>query len=244
MKERDYEVASYSFKYRGNMAYMLSFRDISERKEMRKKMMQAIIETEEMERRRFAQELHDGIGPLLSTTKLYLQWFNMPKAKLDKSVLISKMEETLEETILSLREISNNISPNTLLSFGLKVALKNFIGRINNVSGITFEYDCSIPERLEKQNEITIYRLICELINNSLKHSQAKNIKIFINGNDNSVEVNYEDDGKGFDVKEVMKENKGSGLVNIINSVESLGGQYKIMSAKGEGTRFEVHLNK
>ncbi len=241
--EKDYEVTSYSFRYKDNRAYMLSFRNISERKEVQKKVMQTIIETEEKERRRFAQELHDGIGPLLSTTKLYLQWFNMPKTKLDKSVIIAKMEETLEETILSLREVSNNISPNTLLSFGLKAALKNFIGRINNVSGIAFEYECKITERLEQQNEITVYRLICELINNSLKHSQAQSIKILIDGRDR-LEVNYEDDGKGFDVDAVMQENKGSGLVNIINRVESLGGKYKIKSAKGKGTQVQVHLNK
>jgi len=242
LREKDYEVASYSFKHKGIQSYMLTLRDISERKELHKKMMQTIIQTEEKERRRFAQELHDGIGPLLSTSKLYLQWYNKPKAKLDKSVIISKIEETLEETILSLREISNNISPNILLNFGLKAALKKFIGRIHSVSGMRFEYDCRLSNRLDQQNEITIYRLICELINNSIKHSQASVIKIVIHENER-LDICFEDDGKGFDVEMVIQEKKGSGLINIINRVKSLGGQYNIMSAEGAGTRVEVSLN-
>ncbi|WP_075590353.1 PAS domain S-box protein [Labilibacter marinus] len=241
--KRQYELTSSPLKYKGAKAFILIFRDVSERKEMQKKVMQTVIQTEEKERRRFAQELHDGIGPLLSTTKLYLQWFNKPQAKMDKGVIISKMEETLDETILSLREISNNISPNTLMTFGLESALRKFISRINNVSKIQINFNCVLQQRLEQQVEITIYRLVCELIHNSLKHSNAKTIKISIKDMD-IIDVCYMDDGDGFDVEHVIKQNKGSGLVNIINRVESLGGEHHISSKKGAGTKIEIGLNK
>jgi PAS domain S-box-containing protein len=237
----EYEVTLYPIKYKGTEAYMISFRDISERKGLQKKVMQTIIQTEEKERRRFAQELHDGIGPLLSTTKLYLQWFNKPQAKMDKAVIISKMEETLEETILSLREISNNISPKILVSFGLEAALRNFIGRLKNISGIEFEFDCQLSERPNAQNEITVYRLVCELIHNSIKHSQTNLIRIFINSND-KLTIRYEDEGVGFNVEQVMARQQGSGLVNIINRVEGLGGKLTIRSAEGNGIQVHVLL--
>ena len=238
---KDYELISYPVEFK--KTYMISFRDISERKQIQKRLMQTVMQTEEKERRRFAQELHDGVGPLLSTTKLYLQWFNKPQAKMDKDVIISKLEETLNETILSLREISNNISPNTLLSFGLKAALKNFISRINNASGIEFDYKCELSKRPAQENEVTIYRLVCELINNSLKHSKAKHIKINITDN-GMINVDYEDNGQGFNVDQVLKENKGSGIINIISRVQSLGGKYDIKSTKGKGTFVTVKLNK
>ncbi|TLX72160.1 PAS domain S-box protein [Labilibacter sediminis] len=237
----EYELNGYPVRYKGTNAIMITLRDLSTRKELQKKLLQTVIQTEEKERRRFAQELHDGIGPLLSTTKLYLQWFNKPKAKMDKKVIISKMEETLEETIASLREVSNNISPNTLMSFGLNTALKTFINRIRNVSHIEFIYENKLSSRLKEEYEITIYRLLCECINNSIKHAEAKLIKIEIVAND-FLDIFYSDDGKGFVVSDVINEKRGSGLVNMKTRIQSLGGQYQITSSPDNGTSINIRL--
>jgi signal transduction histidine kinase/DNA-binding NarL/FixJ family response regulator len=239
----DFELNAYPLKYKGLKAIMISFRDISARKALQYKVMQTIIQTEEKERRRFAQELHDGIGPLLSTTKLYLQWLNKPELKMDKQTIIAKMEETLEETIASVREVSNNISPNTLISFGLNTALNKFINRIANASQIHFQYANHLSQRLPSNLEISIYRLLCECINNSLKYAEAKNIKIHIRDND-SIKINYIDDGKGFDVIKTFNESKGSGLLNMKNRVETLGGSFIIESTIGSGMNIEVTFKK
>ena len=97
LSNKYYELKAYPILFKNRNAAIITLRDISARKEALKKEMQTIILTEEKERRRFAQELHDGIGPLLSTTKLYLQWFNKPNANIDKGTIVSKMEETIEE---------------------------------------------------------------------------------------------------------------------------------------------------
>ncbi len=236
-------IEGYPIKFKGIQAFMISFNNISERKEMQKEVMRTIIQTEEKERRRFAQELHDGVGPLLSTAKLYLQWFNKPASKMDKGVIISKIEETLEETLISIREISNNISPNTLVTFGLNTALKTFINRIKNASAIQFKYKNSLNVRLNEQLEVTIYRLLCELINNSIKYAEARKINVEISQN-STVNINYCDDGKGFNVAEAMDSRKGMGLMNMSTRVQSLGGQYVINSSPGMGTKVSVKLLK
>ncbi len=237
-----YELKGYVLNYKGEDCIRITLRDISVKKEMEKKVIQTIIQTEEKERKRFAQELHDGIGPLLSTTKLYLQWFNKPESKMDKGIIISKMEETLEETVTSIREISNNLSPNTLNSFGLGAALKTFINRIRNVSDIDFIYINKLNKRLNDQLEITIYRLVCELINNSIKHSEAQKVNIQIEEND-EIDISYSDDGKGFNVSEKIKEHKGAGLINLSTRIQSLGGVYKIDSYPGKGTKVHIKLS-
>ncbi len=237
-----FELKGYTLNYKGEECVRITLRDISAKKETEQKVIQTIIQTEEKERRRFAQELHDGIGPLLSTTKLYLQWFNKPESKMDKGIIISKMEETLEETVASIREISNNLSPNTLNSFGLSAALKTFINRIRNVSDINFNYNNKLNKRLDEHIEITIYRLICELINNSIKHSEAQKVNIIIEEQED-IEITYNDDGKGFDVVEKIQSGKGAGLMNLSTRVQSLGGLYNIDSKPGKGTKVHIKLN-
>ncbi|MBS2100656.1 response regulator [Carboxylicivirga linearis] len=239
--DRSFELRSYPINNKSKNAAMISLRDISARKEARKKEMQTIILTEEKERRRFAQELHDGIGPLLSTTKLYLEWFDKPNANINKSIIINKMKETIEETFDSIQEISNNISPNTLNSFGLDTAIQKFIQRLKNVSEIEFKYSNSFKSRLNTQLEITIYRIFCELINNSLKYANAKLISMKIESN-HGVKLIYYDNGIGFKLTEINKKGNGFGISNIKARVLSLGGLFEMTSEPGKGTHVKINL--
>jgi signal transduction histidine kinase len=223
--------------FQGTDALLLIMRDLTERKETEKKVLQAIIQTEESERRRFAQELHDGIGPLLSTAKLYLQWILKPNAKIDTEVALHKIEETLEETIASVREVSNNLSPNTLVNFGLEAAIKTILERINDISDISCKLNVDIDQRLPFDLEATIFRIVGESINNSIKHARAKNINIQINKTESVVYVNYQDDGVGFDVESVMKASKGNGLSNMKSRVVSMGGEIELVSHIDFGTK-------
>jgi len=234
---KSFEMNGHAIHFQGTDALLLIMRDLTERKETEKKVLQAIIQTEESERRRFAQELHDGIGPLLSTAKLYLQWILKPNAKIDTEVALHKIEETLEETIASVREVSNNLSPNTLVNFGLEAAIKTILERINEISDISCKLNVDIDQRLPFDLEATIFRIVGESINNSIKHARARNINIQINKTDSVVYVNYQDDGVGFDVESVMKASKGNGLSNMKSRVVSMGGEIELVSHIDFGTK-------
>ncbi len=238
-----YELKVYPILFKNRISVIASLRDITSRKLLQKKEMQTIILTEEKERTRFAQDLHDGIGPILSTALLYLQWFNKPNANLDKATIVSKIEETIEEAYNSIQEISNNISPNTLTLFGLDIAIKKFIQRIKGLSNICFNYYNQINYKISNQLEITIYRILCELINNTIKHANAKNIDIKIT-DDNTFNIYYYDDGIGFNINKIHKKGNGFGLSNIKARVESLGGNYKIFSSQNKGISVNIKLLK
>jgi PAS domain S-box-containing protein len=233
---KSFEINGHAIQFQGMDALLLIMRDLTERKETEKKVLQAIIQTEESERRRFAQELHDGIGPLLSTAKLYLQWILKPNAKIDTEVALRKIEETLEETIASVREVSNNLSPNTLVNFGLEAAIKTILERINEISDISCKLNVDIDQRLPFDLEATIFRIVGESINNSIKHAHAKNISTVIYKSENVVYVNYQDDGVGFDVDAIMRSSKGNGLSNMKSRVVSMGGEIELMSQINIGT--------
>ncbi|TRX72055.1 ATP-binding protein [Carboxylicivirga sp. M1479] len=237
-----FEINHVELQYDEQESFMIWLNDVSLQKEMEKKVLQSIIQTEEKERRRFSQELHDGIGPLLSTTKLYLQWFSRPDSKADKSVIISKAEETLEETIASLREISNNISPNVLLNFGLNTALKAFIDRIKAVSNINILYSNTVLERLNNEVEVTIYRLVGECVNNTIKHAKASEVSVQIDKSGDLLQVTYKDNGIGFNVEQGLSEIKGNGLVNMQSRVLSLGGSLNIESGINQGTKLTLNI--
>ncbi|MBK3516874.1 hybrid sensor histidine kinase/response regulator [Carboxylicivirga marina] len=238
-----FDISGFKLVYQDEESFLLTFRDVSLKKEMENRVLTSIINTEEKERRRFAQELHDGIGPLLSTTKLYLQWFNKPDSKANKSEIINKAEETLEETISSLREISNNISPNTLINFGLDTALKTFLDRIRNATSLKVNYHSVVRKRLKNELETTLYRLLCECVNNTIKHANADKIDIEILDDKDGLTAKYRDNGKGFDVVNMMRNGKGNGLLNMKSRVKSLGGFFELKSADGKGVEMNIKFN-
>lgn len=234
---KSYEINGHEITFQGKNASLLILRDTTERKETEKKVLQAIIQTEESERRRFAQELHDGIGPLLSTAKLYLQWLLKPNSKIDMHTALGKIEETLEETITSVRDVSNKLSPNTLVNFGLEAAINSIIERISQVSDINCKLICSITQRPNFELEATIFRIIGECINNTIKHAQAKNINIHIEAKEKAVDILYQDDGVGFEVNKTLNDPKGNGLANMSSRVVSMDGTIDFFSTPDDGTK-------
>lgn len=240
---KSFETKGHAIHFQGEDALLLILRDTTERKETEKRVLQAIIQTEESERRRFAQELHDGIGPLLSTAKLYLQWILKPNAKIDKEVALKKIEETLEETIASVREVSNNLSPNTLVNFGLEAAIGSILERISGASDITGKLAVDIENRLPFDLEATIFRIVGESINNTVKHASASQIFITIAHRNGAVWVEYQDNGCGFDVARLTNQPKGNGLSNIRSRVMSMGGEIDITSRPNQGTKLTCKFN-
>ncbi len=231
--------------YDGGKAILFMARDVTERKLLERKVMNAIIETEEHERRRFAEELHDGLGPLLSSIKMYVNFLAEKKNEAKKASIIQGLFEVIDEAIIGLKEISNKLSPHILDDFGLIAAIKTFSEKISSSETININVHTNDEElQLHKKVEIVLYRIICELINNTIKHAEASQIHIKLMQDNNLITLQYTDDGKGFSTEDVMKyKNKGLGLINIQNRIQSYNGKFTVESRKNEGAKVTIRLN-
>jgi PAS domain S-box-containing protein len=217
--------------------------DITEKKLMQKNIVKAIIKTEEKERAYFSKELHDGLGPLLSTIKLYLQCAERPNTKMTHKEIIKNAEEILEEAISTVREISNKLSPNLLVRFGLNSAIKSFVDKLRITSTIDIVFESNYKIRVNDEIEATLYRAVIECLNNSIKHSGAKRITIQINETVDLLHIIYTDDGVGFDVSEKISENKGLGLFNLQNRINTVGGRLIMNSKPDSGVEYQFFIN-
>jgi PAS domain S-box-containing protein len=239
-----YEMKSKLMDYEGKSIILSIARNISERKAVEKKIVQTIIETEMKERKRFSADLHDGLGPVLSTIKLYsdlIKKGNFTKMSLKEAV--SNIDELVEMAISTTKEISNHITPNVLDDFGLAVAITEFCSYISRTKSIEIDLDTNNYKFNRKGIETTIlYQTVKELINNTLKHSNAKNIRIELKSTESQIILYYRDDGIGFDVEKEIEEGKGLGLNNIINKIMTIKGVYDFNSSPGNGMLLIISL--
>jgi signal transduction histidine kinase len=216
------------------------------RREAEKRLINAIIQTEEKERRRFAKDLHDGLGPLLSTVKLSVSTLNEMESDPDKKHIIQNADLIINESIKSIKEISNNLSPHILNNFGLASALKSFTNKIQESKAISISFDSNaFDQRFDENIEVVLYRVTCELITNTLKHANAKNIEIVLTLQPKCIIISYTDDGIGFDVNGIVYENassKGMGYKNIISRINTIKGKIDIESNRGTGTKILIRV--
>lgn len=217
--------------------------DISERKEIQKKILNAIIQTEEKEKSNFSKELHDGLGPLLSTIKLYLQWSERPNNNIPREEIIRKAQDILEEAIDTVKEVSNKLSPHLLTYYGLSSAIKSFVDKLNETSSIKIHFESNSDIRLKMEIEAALYRAVIECINNTLKHATAQNIDIKIINSDAQFLIQYSDDGIGFNIDETFSLHKGLGLFNLQNRIQTVGGKLTLTSKKNEGVHYQFIIN-
>lgn len=219
-----------------DLFYSLKIAEI-EQKRSERKVLSAIMRTEERERRRFAEDIHDGLGPLLSTIKLYVNELTSEDVSMEeKKESITYINQLIDDAVSDIRTTANNLTPRVIHEYGLISAVDEFCNNISRTQklNIIFEKPGKSPE-LGKQTEMNLYRIINELINNTLKHSGAKNVNVsFIMRKKNFV-VKYSDDGRGFDYSTKNQKFKGEGLNNIITRVNSIDGKIKIISEEGKG---------
>jgi len=228
--------------YNNTKCILSIFEDLTLAKETERKILNAKIEAEERERAYFANELHDGIGPLLSTIRLYIQWLNKPKMKASKEEIIQLADKTVQDTIVAIKEISHKLTPNVLKTFGLITAVNSFIDRIKNTVTISIVFNSNLENRIDEHIEVTLYRLIIECINNTLKHANASEIILEIIESNQDILVEYRDNGIGFDFEKTLKTGKGLGLFNMENRIKILGGNFAIKSSEGNGVKINVKI--
>lgn len=197
----------------------------------------AVMETQEQERKRIAEDLHDSLGHLLSTAKMNLQTF--PEAQ---KHLMENPLELLNQASAEIRNITFNLMPKTLEEEGLVPALNELALKVKNACHIMVNLQVFGAENivLEKQEQFNIYRIIQEAVNNILKHAAATEINIQLIRNDDQLSIMIEDNGKGFDKKEIFR--KGRGLSNISTRAQWLEGEVVFDSHPGRGTTITIEI--
>ncbi|MBA4410065.1 MAG: sensor histidine kinase [Bacteroidota bacterium] len=210
-----------------------------------KMFLNTIIQTEEKERKRFAKDLHDGLGPLLSSVKMSVSSLAQMKHDEASREIVENTELVINEAIKSLKEISDNLSPHILNNFGLIRALNNFTNKINITKTIRINLESDLKdERFDSSVEVVLYRVVCELINNTIKHARARKIDISLTKEDQYLNIVYKDDGKGFDVSKIIDQqgSSGMGFSNIYSRINSLKGEINIESENKKGTLVTIKV--
>lgn len=197
----------------------------------------ALLQGEEVERKRLARDLHDGLGSMLSGLKLYYSGTEQINQNESREI-----NNQLDNSIKELRQIAQNLMPESLLKLGLIAALQDLCSRFSNDKTMIEFQEFGIQNNISESKQITIYRIIQELINNALKYANATEILVNCSQNDNIFLMTVEDNGKGFDVKKTNLFD-GMGLKNIKNRVDFLKGELEIDSQPEIGTVFNIELN-
>ena len=230
----------------GNDKLILSIsRNISDRKEYERKILSAVIQTEERERERFSKDMHDGLGPLLSTIKLYVNEINDEEiSREEKQKMVNYTNELIDEAVSSTRNISNNLMPRVIHEYGLIKAVESFSNKVNSTNKINIDFHSEgINENLEQNVQLILFRVISELINNTLKHAKAKNIIIKLERIDKKIFLHFADDGVGFDVDDIMTNKRaGMGLKNIISRIRSINGNCDFYSKPDNGFKIDIEI--
>jgi signal transduction histidine kinase len=213
------------------------------RKHNESKVLSAILKTEENERQKFAKELHDGMGPLLSSIKMAISALSRSKTSENDRKIVENTAKLIDESLVSIKEISNKLSPHILNNFGLLKAVQSFISKFSTDESPQILLNSNIENKRYDYNvEVVLYRVVCELITNTLKHALASSISIDIFEANTHLSLVYFDNGIGFDDKIINNLSKGMGYSNIKSRVKSLDGTIEIESKPNEGLCVTISL--
>jgi PAS domain S-box-containing protein len=214
------------------------FTDVTERRQFEGKRMEVVIETEEKERAKFAANLHDEVGPILSSLNIYISSLADSDDKNKKAYIIPQMQKLIRESIGAVREISNDLSPHVLTSHGLRKAIQVFLQSQNDILPVTFQSNLS-NRRFPQNIEVGLYRIVKELLHNTIKHSRATEAWVTLELENEILKLNYIDNGIGFDAgMQLHNLSGGMGLMNIISRVKAINAQYSVNTRPGDGFRF------
>jgi len=162
----------------------------------------------------------------------------------DNQQAFERSMDMLDSSIKEMRRVAHNMMPEALVKFGLDTALKDFCNDINQSGALKINYQSIGLEGavIDQMTAITIYRVVQELLNNTMKHAAAKTAIVQVSKMDGLLSVTVEDDGKGFD-STILNKPQGIGWHNIKNRIEFLKGKLDVNSAPGNGTSVHIELN-
>ena len=224
------------------ITYQAIIKDITERVRVSQLLIKKVIETQEQERARIARELHDGIGQSLVAISFHTKSIKM---KVDKNKSFSEELEILPKLIAGamndLTQICSNILPVPLQNQNLITAIEELS---NNTTTNEFKIKFTYQNKFPKVNDslaLSIFRIVQEFINNSIKHSQSTIVKVDLNYSSASITLSLNDNGIGFNINQLEISN-GRGLKNIKTRIEALNGKINFSSIANQGTEFDIAI--
>lgn len=204
-----------------------------------KEKVLAEINTREKERKRIASDLHDELGPLLSSVRLHVNCLQGKDSQ--DAEIIKKLIQHIDTVLDRLREISNDLMPPALLRKGLVHTIHEFIARLNDIQSIRINFYAPEIVPVSREAKAHLYRIIQEIIHNAVKHAAAETLEISIKISDNKLLLQLSDDGCGFDFKTKVS-GPGMGLSNITRRVAVLHGDMHIDTKPGKGTAYTIQI--
>ena len=214
-----------------------------ERLNYKDEILQATVDTQEREKQRIGRDLHDEVGTMISTALLSLDHIQKNGASSTTKGQISEVEKVLQETAQSVRNISRDLVPTLLNKLGLVDGIEGLCDRIEDNSELKIQtsLEFEVERFLDESFKLNIYRVISELLNNTLRHADAQNILIQIESDDTSFLLNYQDDGKGMSSDQISSF-KGLGLKNIEGRISLLKGEMEIHNLVPTGLLFTIKI--
>ena len=202
--------------------------------------LQALIEGEEKERIRLAQDLHDGINGDLSSIKFQLSSIDFNSLSTENKTLFNKAIDMIDYSCDQVRNISHNLSPTALNDFGLLNSVKNYCSKLEQFHAIKINFQHFGNDiKLSKNIETVIYRIIQELVNNIIKHAEASEALVQINSHQDNLFITVEDNGKGF---HNSQKKSGIGLRNIASRIAFLNATLD-EEHNPNGTTFTINID-
>lgn len=210
-----------------------------EREQLKQELLRIENEVKEQTLIHVSRELHDNLGQIASLIKINL---NMMSQNLSADDL-ERVNESLiliRQLIGDIKTLSASLSGETLHKKGWIATIEEDLRRIHSLGGLKVDFRCSGTYQLHQDKEVILYRIIQEVLNNTLKHSKATEAQLFIASEDNDLSIQFSDNGVGFDFDTVVK---GSGLSNIEARCKMIQAEVEIRSAKDAGTQIQIKLH-
>ena len=224
--------------------YAFQRKILSQKIKEEEKLLYHTIHVQESEKLRISQELHDEIGSKLNLMHLHLYQLSTLRSQEGEFFeAYARIKEILNKSIESAREIAHDLMPPTLENAGFFAAVRELCEEVENTGLINIHVDLKIDQRdvLKREMELDLFRVVQELLTNSIKHASAKNIMIESKMISNRLIFYYKDDGKGFD-KSLIAQNQGLGMKNIENRLKMIGATWQFKSANNEGMSIKIFI--
>ncbi|MBK9745674.1 MAG: HAMP domain-containing protein [Chloroflexi bacterium] len=222
-----------------------SHRELERSNEMRAQLLHKVVSAQEDERQRISRELHDETGQALTSLLVQLKILDNCTTLEEAQVQVAGIRQLTQRTLHEVRRLAADLRPAALDDLGLISALEGYIDNYASKSGLQVDFQPRgmEQERLPRDMEIVLYRVIQESLTNILRHANAKTVSVIVERQPAQLHLSIVDDGCGFDIESVRSaKNRGLGLLGMQERIELLGGTLTLASEPGRGTRLEVVL--
>ena len=219
-----------------------------ENEEMRavfsEQLLSSKMEIQEQTLQYISRELHDNIGQIASLVKINLNTISLTDTE-KATKKLNNTKELMSQLLIDLKLLSTSLNTDKIAKIGIAKAIELEVEKMNKIGLflVSLQIDKNLPV-LDSEREIIIFRMTQEVLNNTMKHAEASNIKVNLNYENSLFTIVVTDDGKGFDVAEKMADSNdmGNGLINLENRAKVINGNYRIESIEGKGTKNTISI--